>query len=165
MHFPVFGKGRVLPPLIGAGINKENALGDCSYLCGPCSCQVKNQNPGMDLLIKADWWTALEGSSVIVEKELPPLTGVDELIAANEPDTDLANGKNFPDANVSDPAPAADLANEKDVSDANASYPAPAAPPPATDADPFPKSLVIAVVLFSVILLVGTFVLNKNRER
>jgi hypothetical protein len=145
MHFPVFGKGRVLPPLIGAGINKENALGDCSYLCGPCSCQVKNQNPGMDLLIKADWWTALEGSSVIAEKELPALTGVDELIAANEPD--------------------ADLANEKDVSDANASDPAPATPPPATDADPFPKSLVIAVVFFSVILLLGTFILNKNRER
>ena len=61
--------------------------------------------------------------------------------------------------------PNADLANEKDVSDANASDPAPATPPPATDADPFPKSLVIAVVFFSVILLLGTFILNKNRER
>jgi len=165
MHFPVFGKGRVLPPLVGAGINKENVLGDCSYLCGPCSCQVKNQNPGMDLLVKADWWTALEGSSVIVEKELPPLTGVDELIAAKEPDDDLANEKNLSDANSSDPAPPADLANEKNVSDVNASDPAPATRPPATDASPFPKSLVIAVVLFSVILLIGTFVLNKNRER
>jgi hypothetical protein len=165
MHFPVFGKGRVLPPLIGAGINKENALGDCSYLCGPCSCQVKNQNPGMDLLIKADWWTALEGSSVIAEKELPPLTGVDELIAANEPDDDLANEKNLSGANSSAPAPPVDLANEKNVSDANASAPSPATQPPATDADPFPKSLVIAVVFFSVILLVGTFILNKNRER
>ncbi len=82
MVFPAFGKGRVLPPLIGKGINEENVLGDCGYLCGPCSCQVKNQNPGMDLLVKTDWWTALEGSSVIVEKELPPLTGVDDLIRA-----------------------------------------------------------------------------------
>jgi hypothetical protein len=82
MVFPAFGKGRVLPPLIGKGINEENVLGDCGYLCGPCSCQVKNQNPGMDLLVQADWWTALEGSSVIVEKELPPLTGVEDLIRA-----------------------------------------------------------------------------------
>jgi hypothetical protein len=160
MLFSVFGKGRVLPPLVGQGINEENALGDCGYLCGPCSCQVKNQNPGMDLLVKADWWTALEGSSVIVEKELPPLTGVDELIAANEPNADLANEKDVSDANASDPTPAADLANEKNVSD-----PAPSAQPSATDADPFPKGLVIAVVLFSGILLIGTFVLNKNRER
>ena len=163
MLFSVFGKGRVLPPLIGPGINEENALGDCGYLCGPCSCQVKNQNPGMDLLVKADWWTALEGSSVIVEKELPPLTGVDELIAANEPDEDLANEKDVSDANASDPAPVADLANEKNVSNANAS--APVAQPSVTDADPFPKGLVIAVVFFSGILLIGTFVLTKNRER
>ena len=165
MLFSVFGKGRVLPPLVGQGINEENALGDCGYLCGPCSCQVKNQNPGMDLLVKADWWTALEGSSVIVEKELPPLTGVDELIASNEPNADLANEEDVSDANAPDPAPVADLANEKNVSDANASDPAPSAQPSATDADPFPKGFVIAVVLFSIILLVGTFVLNKNRER
>ena len=90
MLFPAFGKGRVLPPLIGAGISEENALADCGYLCGACSCQVKNQNPGMDILVKADWWTALEGSSVIAEKELPPLTGVEDLIATNEPAKDDA---------------------------------------------------------------------------
>ena len=106
----------------------------------------------MDLLVKADWWTALEGSSVIVEKELPPLTGVDELIAANEPNADLANEEDVSDANAPDPAPVADLANEKNVSDANASDPAPSAQPSATDADPFPKGFVIAVVLFSIIL-------------
>lgn len=95
MVFPAFGKGRVLPPLIGKGINEENVLGDCGYLCGPCSCQVKNQNPGMDLLVKADWWTALEGSSVIVEKELPPLTGVEDLIRAVK--SELKDGEDKPD--------------------------------------------------------------------
>ena len=114
----------------------------------------------MDLLGKADWWTALEGSSVIVEKELPPLGGVDELIAANETDDDLANEKNLSDPNSSAPAPPADLASEMNVSDAT-----PVTQPTATDSSPFPKSLIIAVVLFSVILLIGTFVLNKNRER
>jgi len=141
----VFGKGRVLLPLVGKGINEENTLGDCSYLCGPCSCQVKNQNPGTDLLVKADWWTSLEGSSVIVEKELPPLSGVDELIAANERNENLAD--------------------KKDVSEANASAPDPDVRPPATKAEPFPKTLVVAVTFVSIILLVGTFVLTKNRER
>jgi len=163
MLFSVFGKGRVLLPLVGKGINEENTLGDCSYLCGPCSCQVKNQNPGMDLLVKADWWTSLEGSSAIVEKELPPLSGVDELIAANERNEHLANKKDVSDANASDPAPNEDLASRKDVSDANAS--APDARPPATKDDPFPKTLVVAVTFVSIILLVGTFVLTRNRER
>jgi hypothetical protein len=165
MLFSVFGKGRVLPPLIGPGINEENALGDCGYLCGPCSCQVKNQNPGMDLLVKTDWWTALEGSSVIVEKELPPLTGVDELIAANEPAADLANEKYSSDGNASDPAPSVDLANTKNLPEANASDSPLVGQSSGTDSTPFPKGIVIAVVLFSGILLIGTFVLNKNRER
>jgi hypothetical protein len=145
MLFPAFGKGRVLAPLVGKGINEENALGDCGYLCGPCSCQVKNQNPGMDILVKADWWSALEGSSVIADKELPPLSGVEDLIAANQSGTDLANTKDLPEANASDsPLVGQSLG---------------------TDSTPFPKGIVIAVVLFSGILLIGTFVLNKNRER
>ena len=93
MVFPAFGKGRVLPPLIGKGINEENILGDCGYLCGPCSCQVKNQNPGMDLLVKADWWTALKESSVIVEKELPPLIGVEDLIRAVKSENEDDDGE------------------------------------------------------------------------
>jgi hypothetical protein len=140
MLFSVFGKGRVLLPLVGKGINEENTLGDCSYLCGPCSCQVKNQNPGMDLLVKADWWTSLEGSSVIVEKELPPLSGVDELIASNEPDLNRTKDKNS----------SGRLATGQPEERPDGSL---------------PKGLVIAVVFFSVILLVGTFVLAKNRER
>ncbi len=146
MLFPAFGKGRVLPPLIGAGISEENTLADCGYLCGACSCQVKNQNPGMDILVKADWWTALEGSSVIAEKELPPLTGVEDLIAANEPAKDDAG------ANSGEP-------------EANASSSEVLEPETATDESPISNGLIVAVVLVSGILLIGTFVLNKNREQ
>lgn len=140
MLFSVFGKGRVLPPLVGKGINEENALGDAAYLCGPCSCQVKNQNPGMDLLVMKDWWTALEGSASIVDKELPPLSGVEDLIAANQPDHNRTE-------------------------DRNSSAPTPTGQTEERASGPVPKGLVIAVVFFSVILLVGTFVLTKNRER
>ena len=141
MLFPAFGKGRVLPPLIGAGISEENALADCGYLCGACSCQVKNQNPGMDILVKADWWTALEGSSVIAEKELPPLTGVEDLIAANEPEENSTTL----DANTS----SSEILEQKTTK----------------DEPPVSNGLIIGVVLISGILLVGTFALSKNREQ
>lgn len=55
MVFPVFGRGRVLEPLIGAGITLHNAMEQAAYLCGACSCEVKEQNPGMDLLMAANW--------------------------------------------------------------------------------------------------------------
>ena len=79
MVFPVFGRGRALEPLIGRGINLENVFEHTSYFCGACSCEIKNQNPGVDLLIAADWEAAVAGSEVIVEKSLPPLLGIGAL--------------------------------------------------------------------------------------
>lgn len=55
MVFPVFGRGRVLEPLIGAGVTPHNVMEQAGYLCGACSCEVKEQNPGMDLLMAANW--------------------------------------------------------------------------------------------------------------
>lgn len=55
MAFPVFGRGRVLEPLIGKGIHRDNILETAGYLCGACSCEIKDQNPGIDLLLAADW--------------------------------------------------------------------------------------------------------------
>lgn len=55
MAFPVLGRGRVLYALVGKGIS-ELTIGMASrFIIGPCSCQVKNQNPGFDLLIANDW--------------------------------------------------------------------------------------------------------------
>jgi len=59
--FPVFGRGRSLWALVGAGINAENILESCIFLTGPCSCQIKHMNPGTDLLLDFDWQGALEG--------------------------------------------------------------------------------------------------------
>ena len=38
------------------------------FLCGACSCQVKEQNPGFDLLLSTDWNAALFGE----DSEGPP---------------------------------------------------------------------------------------------
>lgn len=80
MFFPVFGRGRALEPLIGDGINDDNVWNYCAYITGACSCEVKKQNPGIDLLTAMDWDAVIEGSEVIVEKILPPLEGVASLL-------------------------------------------------------------------------------------
>lgn len=56
MAFPVYGRGRVLYAVIGKGINEANIREACEFLVGPCSCQVKDLNPGStDLLLAASW--------------------------------------------------------------------------------------------------------------
>lgn len=60
--FPVFGRGRALLPLIGAGITEKNIHDAAEFLVGPCSCQVKDLNPGFDLLLSADWDSLLTES-------------------------------------------------------------------------------------------------------
>ncbi len=82
MAFPVFGRGRFLEPLIGLGVTRDNVFEASMYLCGACSCEVKDQNPGRDLLMSMNWDMAMEGSQVIIDKILPPLEGVSVLAQA-----------------------------------------------------------------------------------
>lgn len=94
--FPVYGRGRALYALVGKGINADIIREASTFLCGACSCQVKAQNPGTDLLIAADWWGLLEGSEFIEEKTLPPLSGAGDLVApesAERPGTDETGGE------------------------------------------------------------------------
>ena len=73
--FPVFGRGRVLPPSIGKGINAENVSIDCSTLVGECTCTVKRSNPGLDLVMAVDWDTLVE-PQIKIDDALPPLPGL-----------------------------------------------------------------------------------------
>ena len=77
MALPMFGQGRVLTALIGKGINTDNILEICQFLVGPCSCTVKEQNPGADMLFAVDWASAVtEGSFAdIAVPELTALPG------------------------------------------------------------------------------------------
>jgi hypothetical protein len=51
----VFGRGRVLGAWPAAAFGDEQIEEICLFLSGACSCQVKRQNPGWDLLLKVDW--------------------------------------------------------------------------------------------------------------
>lgn len=65
MVFPVFGRGRALLPLIGDGITADNIHDSAAFLVGACSCEVKDLNPGFDILLAANW-------DVLLFKEAPP---------------------------------------------------------------------------------------------
>lgn len=58
--FPIFGQGRALYALVGEGIKHETIDQAAMFLIGKCSCQVKEQNPGADLLIAANWKQLLQ---------------------------------------------------------------------------------------------------------
>ena len=83
MAFPVFGRGRVLYALVDRGITPENIKEACAFLVGACSCQAKAENPGVDLLITADWGSAVQGLAMTYS-EPPPLVGFPGL---KEPET------------------------------------------------------------------------------
>lgn len=64
MAFPVIGRGRVLYALVGKGIFEDTISMASRFVVGPCSCQVKDQNPGFDLLLAVDWNEKLGGSII-----------------------------------------------------------------------------------------------------
>lgn len=78
MVFPVFGRGRGMYALVGAGINEDNLFDAAKFLIGPCTCKVKEQNPGFDLLMNVDWDSFL-GDKVVKDFELPPLVGITKI--------------------------------------------------------------------------------------
>jgi hypothetical protein len=83
MVFPVFGRGRALLPLVGAGITAKNIEEAAAFLTGPCSCEVKEQNPGFDLLLAAGWDALLSQSGIAltaVETHSLSPTGQPELV-------------------------------------------------------------------------------------
>lgn len=72
---PIFGRGRALEVIpakqLDAGLIEDLTL----FLCGACSCQVKERNPGFDLLMTANWERELFGEDA---EEL-----ASQMIAAN----------------------------------------------------------------------------------
>ncbi len=65
---PVFGRGRALE-VIPASEMSPNLMEDLTlFLGGACSCQVKEKNPGFDLILSTDWNRELFGENGL----LPP---------------------------------------------------------------------------------------------
>ncbi|OHB74089.1 MAG: hypothetical protein A2Z25_11080 [Planctomycetes bacterium RBG_16_55_9] len=78
--FPVFGRGRALFALVGEGINSDNLQEAIAFITGPCGCEIKMMNPGVDLLMAANWDASVmkfyEEFYETQQEELPELTSV-----------------------------------------------------------------------------------------
>jgi hypothetical protein len=78
--FPTFGRGRVLFALVGKGINTDNLRDAVAFITGPCGCEIKMLNPGVDLLMNENWDAAAmqfyQEFYETAEEPLPELTGV-----------------------------------------------------------------------------------------
>lgn len=78
--FPVFGRGRALFALVGEGINSDNLREAIAFITGPCGCEIKMMNPGVDLMMSVNWDASVmqfyEEFYETQEEELPELTSV-----------------------------------------------------------------------------------------
>ena len=80
--FPIFGRGRALCAIMGEDLTADRIGEEAAFLVGPCSCVVKEQNPGVDLLIAVDWDAALAGqASAIPAVDPPPPAGLSDFAA------------------------------------------------------------------------------------
>jgi len=55
MLFGVFGRFRALEPLLGKGITEENIRLMIDFLTADCSCLIKDNLPGTDILFTNNW--------------------------------------------------------------------------------------------------------------
>jgi hypothetical protein len=71
---PIFGRGRALICLSGNDINAGQVAQVGNFLAGQCSCEVKEQNPGWDLLMAEDWDSVLREHAVPQSPTLSPFS-------------------------------------------------------------------------------------------
>lgn len=92
MVFPVFGRGRALYAIIGDGITPEVIEEAGVFLTGACQCTVKEQNPGVDLIMNLDWNKHVIPTETI-DSELPPLAGFSGFVV-EESESNMDAGEN-----------------------------------------------------------------------
>ncbi len=73
--FPVYGRGRVLGAIVGKDIDQEWLTDANVFMTGACSCEVKDLNPGTDLMVAADWEALLE-DRLVQDPEIPQLVSL-----------------------------------------------------------------------------------------
>jgi hypothetical protein len=84
MVFPVYGRGLALYALAGKGINSKTIRQACAFVTGPCSCQVKDENPGVDILIAMNWDAGI--GEFLLQNPEPAALPSPALLQASAPD-------------------------------------------------------------------------------
>lgn len=113
---PIYGRGRTYFALVGQGITADNISDNCNFICGACSCEVKRDNPGQDLLLAANW-NQVQPGNWVNDTPLPELTGIGGLAGFDEtPDAVTTAADDFAEVDnvkTSESASHADTADDK----------------------------------------------------
>jgi len=86
--FPIFGRGRALWAITGAGLTADTIGEAAAFLAGPCACEAKELNPGLDLLVAQEWEQALAFAREDTLKPIP----IPEIPKAAAPEPPKAGG-------------------------------------------------------------------------
>jgi len=151
--FPVFGRGRALWPLVGPGITAKNIRDSAGFLVGACSCEVKELNPGFDLLMAADW------DELLAQGPLP-LSAVQTKASAIPEKAELVP--------IPSGAAPADVASEIASTAAAAEWTVKSAPAPAPVAALMPRWIMVAgggLVVLLVLVAVVVAIAGASRAR
>lgn len=140
MVFTIYGRGRANLPNIGSGIEEKLLADQIRFVMGPCSCQVKRGNPGMDLITSVDWKLAAQAMAekygtetgnehLLGEAEFPNIFSEIVDPPADEPDSDgndvVALNDDKPEDHPEDATdPVATAAGEADADEGVAGEPA-----------------------------------------
>ena len=151
LAIPVYGRGRTHYALAGRGIQPDNILEHCRFVIGACSCQVKVQNPGVDLPLAAAWtkWLPAAESTAPVFQSL---------IARNESTKDDPQRSGVQaTAEKDDRALAGDALSEPlaDSATAHSIKPSPVSPKPLK---------AVAYLLVGILILVAGVTVYLRRE-
>ncbi len=155
MVFPMFGRGRALYALVGKGINDDTIGQAGADLTGPCTCTIKEQNPGTDILMAVNW-EALVAPQAEVDKELPPLVG---LGGFDETVDDTSAAAPVPDSVVA----ATELPAET-VAAVPATPPSSSSPSIGREPNLLVRNMLIVGVLGVVVVVTGSFFLSTKKD-
>lgn len=156
MVFAVYGRARAMEPWVGAGIRAEGLAEDIAYMSGACSCEVKDQSRGVDLLTAWDW----EKSAMAMAERIGEETGNEQLLSSGEllsaviigtggdiePEPELAAENTPPDADSAERSSTEQLAETGRV------------------ARPQSRWVGATVLMAVLVLAIGTVLMAKRRE-
>jgi hypothetical protein len=160
MAFAFFGRGRVLPALVGDEINGDILAEACAYLIGPCSCQIKQQNPGYDVLMSVPWDDVIQGVFAI-DKALPPLTGMSGLKAVAD---SAATGSTTSESVVEVASTREGSAAQVDGSGSQTAAITPPSPIAEPSASPITRNLIVLLALVAGIVVIGSVAFTRGKS-
>ncbi|MBN2292064.1 MAG: hypothetical protein JXM70_06535 [Pirellulales bacterium] len=161
MLFMAYGRGRSMLPYIGKGISAENLSGCVTFLTGACSCEVKADNPGIDLLVRYDWEAAADALAATDDDALPQ----DSQLVYREFDPSQLSNKQSPESRKPELENHSDTSEEKPLLDSESSEETPYSQPPSAESFASRQTWILGgglAFVIAVVVVGGLFFMRRS---